>query len=212
MASSLIFVPVSGGSTVTCAPGLNIVSLRGTPLPLGVEHVSIGGKAYNVTFDSYYRYDVTFAPLTYPQTSNNVELAQLWAWIAHAQRGGEFAFAVDSTKTWATTLSGAEAQAQTALSITSATGIANGDQVYLEDVNDPTIWEKQEVDSTSAGPLLNIDSPGLNFSYASGSVVRYAEYFPACILDPIDQQPFIERDGGAGANLWDLAFSFRTVR
>ena len=211
----ITYVPVSGGSTITVTfdtIDTDLTRFRGLRESLGSRAVSVGGQAVAVAYDSFFRYQVAFKPFTSPSATAAVgtELGDLHGWIAHAQRGGEFTFAVDSSKTWATTLSGAEAQNQTTLSVSSVSGISGGDYCIVEDVDDPTMWEKRRITSVGASDVTV--NGGVVFSYASGSVIRYHEYFPACILEPMNSNPLVERDAGRGANLWDLQFTFRTVR
>lgn len=215
MAVVITYVPVSGGSTITVTfdtIDTDLTRFRGMRESVGARSISVGGQAVSVAYDSYFRYEVAFKPFKIPSSTASIatEHGDLFGWVAHAQRGGEFTFAVDSSNTWATTLSGAEAQGQTALSVASEAGASVGEYVILEDADDPTIWEKRRLNAV--GPATLTVDGGIAFSYVSGSVARYHEYFPACILDPMTANPMRERDGGRGANLWDLQFVFRTVR
>jgi len=195
--------------------GGRLTRLVGHPVADTRTQISAGGKAVSVVHDAWHEYQVVIQGILHPgATSTAAQLAawkRLRSWISHAFRGGEFKFSVDDTKEYSTTLSGAEADGSTVLGVVSSTGMAADDFLYIEDSGDPTIWENVKITSVDSG--VQITTGALTKDYASGSIVRYKEYFPACILAGGYKKPILmERSAGKGVNVHDLKFKFRTVR
>ena len=170
-------------------------------------NVSIGGKVAAVVYDAFELYLVELRAVS--RENDSTVFAKLTSWWAHAGRGGEFAFAMDATKTYDTTLSAAASQGDTSVSVTSTTGVSAGDWIVIEDADDPTKWERRKVSSVGTGSLTLTDA--VTWSFANGSTIRHAEYFPKCVV--LDAKtPFTEREGGQGVHIWDLRFRMRAVR
>ena len=169
--------------------------------------VSASGVATSVVYDAWAEFLVELRAVS--RESDPTAFAKLTAWWSHAARGGEFAFAVDSSKMSSTTLSAAASQGDTTVSVASTTGFSAGDWVVFEDDDDPTKWERHRISSVGTGTLTI--GAGLAWSYASGSPVRHAEYWPKCVCLET-KSPLVEREAGRGAHLWDLRFRFRQVR
>ena len=196
---------VAGTNSVRLGTHPVLTNLRGWPVMDTSQSISVGGKAVSVVHDAWHEYDVEVRALN---ISDDSQHSRISAWLSHAQGGGEFGFVVNSDEDEASTLSGVEVAGQTVLSVTDTTGFAAADWVYLEDADDPTVFQRVKILTVDSGVQVTIEE-ALDHSFASGSVFRHAENFPACVLLKHD---FRERPGGKGANLWDLKFRFRTVR
>jgi hypothetical protein len=171
----------------------------------GALHVSRSGVAYRQLWDTFQRFDVELNALR--PTSAPDLFEALSAWWSHCLAGGEFAFALDADQAASTTLASSAAQGAVALAVVSGAGIAGGDWVWIEQT--PAKFQKARVRSVASNTVTLYEP--LPRGYASGSIVRHAEYWPTCVvLDAAD--PLVERDAERGANVWDLRFSFRTVR
>lgn len=173
--------------------------------------LSTGGSAVTIVRDSFFVYELEFTPFN--KSSDPGTWQELSSFISHANAGGEFQYLSEGATTpiagrndLDTTLSSAVVQNATSLTLASTTRLSAGDFIYIEDANDQTKWEIREVD-TVATPIVVAE--GVSHSYASGSTVRHWENFPKCIALDIEWQ---ERRAGQGANLWDFAMKFRTVR
>lgn len=196
---------VAGTQTVTLGTHPVLTNFRGWPMEDTQQSISRGGKAVSVVFDAWHEYDVELRAL--PITGHALH-SQLFAWLSHAQGGGEFVFTIDSDADEASTLSGAEAAGQTVLSVTATAGFSAADWVYIEDLDDPTVFQRVKIQTVDSGVQVTIEE-SLKHSFVALSPFRHAEHFPSCVLL---KQRFRERAGGKGANLWDLEFKFRTVR
>lgn len=198
----------SGESTTQSLTFPRMVSMyQGGRSVDGATSVSLGGVAVSVIHDVYDDFQIElkgFGP-----TNDPTFFAQLWSWWSHASRGGEFAFALDGANTLDTTTSAASTQGDTTLSVASTSSLAVSDWVTLEDVDDPTKTERRQVSAIS-GADVGL-TPTISYSFGSGSLMRHAEYLPACVTAG-KRRPFQERDAGRGGRLWDLQLGLRTVR
>ena len=187
-----------------------LTRLSGGPRSDAHTSVSVGGKHVTVQNDNYFEYDIEFKALSFPVSgaADAPSLRSLWGFISYATRGGEFEMRMDEDIIWSTTLSAPVGVADTAASLSSTSGITAGEWFFLEDINDSSKWEKNRVDSVTATGIQL--ATVFVWNYATSSVIRYHEYFPACIL--VGDVKFEERPAGQGANLYDLRFKFRTVR
>ena len=191
-----------------------LTRLVGHPVTDNITSVSTGGKAVSVVHDAWFEYQVDFQGLQHPTSASSAAQLAAWkrlrSWISHAFAGGEFKFSVDDTKEYVTTLSGAEADAQTVLAVTDSTGMTAHDFIYIEDATDPTKWENVKI--TTVDSSIQITTGAITRDYVTASVVRHKEYFPACVLIGNKKPILTERSAGKGVNIFDLRFKFRTVR
>lgn len=207
MAIQLRYTPANESTLVT----LDVSNVFGGLKRLRVDAVtdratmiSVGGKARTIVYDAWHVIDVDTIPVT--RSSDVDGWAAAMAFVSHANRGGEFAFAYDSTSAAATTLNGALTQGNTTVTLTSTSGFANDDIVFIEDANDPTKHEVNQINVAATTTIRN----GVLYSYADDSTFRHHEYWPALICT--NEATLRERDAGRGASLFDLSFSARTVR
>lgn len=188
------------------ARGVNVFS--GGVQTNGVRHVSRGGIAYAVTWDSWHEYDIELRGIK-PATRAFM-FERLWAWWSHCVGGGTFSLAMDSDQASATTLLSAAAQNATALSVASSTGFGGTDWVFIEDALDPSRFLRAQLRTVASPTSVLLVNP-LAVSFGANSVIRHAEYFPKCMATSRDI-PFRERDAERGPGVWDLSLSVRTVR
>jgi hypothetical protein len=166
-----------------------------------------GGKLSAVVHDVTREYTAELR--AFSEVNSPAFYARLNAFWSHVSRGGTFAFAVDSGKTWDTTISQTGTEGATSLLVNSVSGIGAGDFLFLEDATDPTLFEVVEVSSVGTNSVNLSDS--LTRPYGTGSVARYDEYFPTCAM--LERRAaFPLRRAARGANRRDLKFKFRTVR
>lgn len=217
MGAALSFVPVSGGSTFTVDfetdLGLHLERFAGLFRSDGVRQRAQSGQQVTVVHEAWRVYEVRFNPVTWPPAGNPEagRLQWLHAWMSWAQRGGRFTFARDASKTSVTALNGAQSQNDTTWDVDDDAGFAEGDQVFVEDLDDPTVYEVGRVSTTPAANVVTTNSGAVN-AYADGSLFRHAEYFPTCELLQMDDVGFLERDAGRGVSAFDFGFTFRTGR
>ena len=168
--------------------------------------VTTGGNAYTQVLDAWIEYDVEFLRM---QRSADVSLwSEIARFVSHATQGGAFSFTLDDAYNESTTTTGAVAQGDTTLALTSTSGFAAGDVVYIEDADDPSRWECNEINNPATTTVIN----GLMYSYPAGSIVRHFEHFPQCVVVGRKGVEFVERAAGQGSTVYDLTLQFRTVR
>lgn len=172
------------------------------------QSISRGGKSLTLIHDSYGQFEVEAQAIS-PVNQRNLYTG-ITAWLEHALAGGTFALILDGSKTATTTLSGNATQSDLTLSLTSSSGMAADDWLYIEDTNDGTKFQRVQVDSVP-DTVSVVVKDGLFRSFAAGSTVRHHEYFPSCVLLE-SSSPFRERPAGNGSELWDLQMTVRTVR
>lgn len=173
----------------------------------GHKSVSRGGKTCSVIHDTGFVYHVEVRGVS--RTADPDTWCDVSSFVSHADAGGEFAFKLDSDKDDETTLNGAVAKGATSIVLTSGSWVANGDLLFLEDADDETKWEIRRVSDASGSPTIVL-AKAVTYGFASGSVVRDWEFFPKCLA--IGDVSWKEREGGRGANRWDLVLRLRTVR
>ena len=172
--------------------------------------ISAGGKAVSTIYDTWDEFELelrAFGPESQPAF-----FAALTSWWSHASQGGEFAFALDADKSTDTTLSSAASQGDTTVSVNSTASVSVGDWLLIEDPSNYGKYERRKVSAISGADIgLTV---GVSYGFAAASVVRHADYLPACIVPTgnRDSAPFAERTGARGANLWDMRVTIRTVR
>ena len=109
------------------------------------------------------------------------------AWWSWARQGKPFSLAMDSTKTFNSTLDGAAAAAQKVIPLTATTGLTVGDICVIEtDADDQ--FEIVEIASISAGVSITAED-NLKQAYASGDGFRHFEYYPSLISLDKDFNP-----------------------
>lgn len=189
-----------------------VFRVQRVPVRYASTSISVGRKAVTVARPSYTRYEVEVVSVYRQENPSGsvFPFMTLSSWRSHAQAGGEFAFMIDDDTDFATTLNGSHSQGDVSLTLTdSASGnVSVGDVVYLEDANDSTKWEERRVQLAPANIVVN---EGISYSLADLSIVRHADYFPACVL-VLGSLRIPERQGGKGAEIFDLRFQFETVR
>lgn len=124
------------------------------------------------------RVDVRVRATFPPFATNNTTRLALHEWWQWAQKGGQFRFVFDSTKTVKTTLSAQEAAGQTVLSVTSTSGFVIGQQYVI--VGGPN-YQLVQVSNVGASDITVTSS--LNATFASGSVVRDQYLWDGIIRD-----------------------------
>jgi len=193
--------------------------LAGTRAPLlkfegfvrgAVSHsISIGGVSVSRTHDTWHQFLVEIESLG--PKADPEQFALLTAWWSHALRRGEFAFALDSDKASSTILNGARVATNTVLTLDASTGMTAGDWLFLEALDNAAVFERRKILTVDSGTQVTLTA-GLTYDYPDNSVVRHAEFLPACVVLETENVPFFERPGGEGDELWDLRFPLRTVR
>lgn len=169
--------------------------------------VTRGGAHVAIFHDAYSSYEVELRG--YSAAVNTTFFEAISSWWAWAAAGGEFKFYMDSDNALSTTLSAATTGHQTTCTVNSTSSLATGDIVFVEDASDFSKFELRSVTGISAATVTF--NSALGFAYESGSTLRHAEYFPACVV--LDTTvPFRERPAGQGNRVYDLRFRFRTVR
>ncbi len=111
---------------------------------------------------------------------------QLMGWWSWARQGQLFSVAYDTGRMSSTTLDGAHGATSTGLTLTSASGISDGDELWIQNLAADNQFEAVAVDGS--GSPLPIDR-GLTYSYPSGSLVRHLDYFPSLISLDDDFNP-----------------------
>ena len=167
--------------------------------------ITDGGNPYTVNFDQFIEYQCEF--LRVQRSASVSNWGSIASMAAHISSGAEFVVEKDSDNVSDTTSSSLVAQSANLIPVASTTGFASGEIVYVEDADDPTKFEINECSGTSGGVQL---TNGIQYSYVSGSIVRHFEYFPKCVA--LKPARFKERAAGQGSEVWDLDFTFRTVR
>jgi len=213
MATQIKFTPVDESTEVT----LDLTELAGGVKTFDgfrshgkvARLFSKGGKAVTVVNEEpYFLYEISTPFFDRENSSASTYwFSILTAFLSHAERGGEFSFALDSGDTLNTTSSFNCTQGASGISVNSTATVEFADWLLLEDGADPTLWEAQKVSNVNPGSFTFNDT--LSRGYPSGSVVRHLEYLPNCVFS--SDAKLEERQAGNGIG-WDLSIEIRTVR
>jgi hypothetical protein len=202
----------SGSSTgIDLGTNLGIQKLAGN---VRVDSASVdteGGRRVTLTADVWHEFDLEVDAVS--QVLNTNVWNHLHQFVGHVLAGGEFAFEYDSAKVANTTLSVAASRGNSTITVASASGISDGDWLYLENLDEPRKNQVVRVSGAPAGSVITI-TQFILVALPIGSVCRHWQYFPKCrIVEPIDRNvSFVERPAGQGVSLWDFAMRFRTFR
>jgi len=120
--------------------------------------------------------------------------AQLENWWQWAQRGGDWTFAIDSTKTVATTLASAAASGATSVIVTSATGITIGQQYFILDA---AIYRVITVSGVSGTTISFSDS--LDNAISSNARFHDFGYWNGIIPASDAPSPLVDFEASEGA-------------
>ncbi len=207
MSVKITYTPLVGTGTRTVDLGTRpVVDFPFVPSSDRQKSISHGGKSYSVGHDPWF--DVTCEMTNIRPASQELLHQQLFAFQSHVQQGGNFAFALDGDRDDATTMSVGEPSGETVVALTSSSGLLANHEVYIEDVDNPFVFERAHVSTNDSGTQITLKN-GLVFDYGSGSVVRHSEYLPLCSMQGMIYR---ERRAGRGAGVWDLRLQFRSVR
>jgi len=111
------------------------------------------------------------------------------AFRSWARQGKPFSLAMDSTKTFNSTLDDAAAAGQKVIPLTATAGLSVDDVCYIEtDADDQ--FEIVEVASISAGVSITAKD-NLKQAYASGDKLRHFKYYPSVIATSKDFKPVL---------------------
>jgi len=112
----------------------------------------------------------------YLDESTYYDMIAFWSW---ARQGKPFSLAMDSTKTFSSTLDDAAAAGQKVIPLTVTEGLTVGDICVIETDADNQ-FEIVEIASISAGVSVTIVD-NLKQAYALGDKLRHFEYYPDLI-------------------------------
>lgn len=214
MAAIITWTPRNGAILVTLDLGDLAYGLetRGFIRTTGTMSVSVGRKEKVTALDSAFMFDLRLTGIDHDANpaTDDYPFETLTSFLSHAEAGGTFSFARDSTKNYATTLavalSAVTGTSTTNVDVATTTGFAVGDIVYLEHVTDKTRWEVHRISALSTD--FNLGTPA-TIDYPIGSIFRHWEYLPSCSATGI---VFEERQAGRGVGLWDLKMVIESTR
>lgn len=201
----------SGTDTLNLTQLGIVNAFEGFTVPSGDIAFTIGGESFSQMWDQYFKYKLKMRAISRELNPS----AGVYPWgrvsqfVAHANHGGVFTFAMDDDNDVDDTLAAAASRGDQQFEISDTTDLAAGDWVYIEYYGNPMRFQISKIDSVDSGVLFTIHDDAV-YSYPINSIVRHWEFFPSCVFTK--RADFRERSAGQGSHLWDLTMQFRTVR